>query len=549
MAKGYPEMTLRAVLIGYALGCVICMSVMTMGLRAGTTIVGSIPAAIIGMAIYMAIFKRSRILEVDIIQTACSSVDGVAAGVAFTVPALYVLGMEDFSLWPLVIASLLGGVGGVALIILLRRQLIEVDYLPFPSGIACATILKTPGTAIKKSYVMLGTAIVGVAITLMALPSINLIPQELDFANWLGLPEYFLFSLAVDTMLVGCGLIIGPYYGTFQFVFAMLGYWLIIPYAAGQGIIPGELGIGRTYITTPLGVGTMLGATIMSMALMAPGLSQGMKEIMHTRIRGGDEDVSGVWIIVSVIALFAGIVLLSQTQVSIYRALIAAAICVVWLFAGNAVVGIATGLTDTSPISGIALISAIFMVFCFGIDNIYAIVMISCLVCVAVGQGADMLTDLKTGYLVGANTRKQEVLKFFGPVLGSVISLLTLSVLAQTYGIGSEMLPAPQAGVLAGILGMIRGGEVPYALFLGGALLGGSITLTGLPGVLAGLGIYLPLSIPFATAIGGGIKGILDHVMGKEVVEEYTISAAAGLIVGAALTLVSYAIYTVVGAI
>jgi putative OPT family oligopeptide transporter len=530
------------------------MAVVCMGLRAGTTIVGSIPAAIIGMGIYMAVLKHSRIQEVNIVQTAGSAVSGVAAGIAFTVPALYILDIP-ICLWKLMVASALGGVCGVAFIIPLRRQLIEVDALAFPTGIACATILKTPGTAIKKCYVMIASALIGVGITLLCLPAIGVLPSELPFAEWIGLPNYFLFALSVSTMLVGVGLIIGPFYGTFQFIFAMLGYWVIIPFAVNRGIVPADIGIARSYIASPLGVGAMLGATIVGMVLMAPGLSQSIKELMRAKrkptVAIALEDVSGKWLVISAIAVLIGFATLALTEVSLPRALLAALISLVWIFAGGAIVAIATGLTDTSPISGIALISAILMVGCFTINNIYAIIMVACGVCVAVGQAADIMEDLKAGYLVGTEPRKQEILKFFGPVLGAVIGILTLGLLAGTYGIATgkvgEMFPAPQGAVLAGILQMIKGGEIPYLSFLGGALMGGAVSVAGLPGVLAGLGLYLPLPIPFAIAIGGWIKGGLDKKLGKERVEGYTIPVAAGLIVGEAMTYVGYGISVVVG--
>ncbi|HIH97403.1 MAG TPA: hypothetical protein HA346_00055 [Thermoplasmata archaeon] len=551
----YPELTWRAVIIGYAVGSIICMSVVCMGLRAGTTIVGSIPAAIIGMGLYMAILKRSRIQEVNIVQTAGSAVSGVAAGIAFTVPALYILGIP-LIMWKLVVVSALGGVCGVAFIIPLRRQLIEVDALSFPTGMACATILKTPGTAIKKCYVMIASALIGVGITLLCLPAIGVLPAELPIGEWLSVPGYFLFALSVSTMLIGVGLIIGPFYGTFQFIFAMLGYWVIIPFAVNRGIVPPDIGLARKYIASPLGVGAMLGATVVGMILMAPGLRQSIKEIMHIGKKPSNntvsEDVSGKWLIVSAIVVLIGFTAIALTETSLPRAMLAGVIAVVWIFAGGAIVAIATGLTDTSPISGIALISAILMVGCFTIQNVYAIIMVACGVCVAVGQSADIMEDLRAGYLVGTEPRKQEILKFFGPVLGAIIAILVLGVLAETYGIATgapgEMFPAPQGAVLAGILNMIKGGEIPYMSFLGGALLGGSISVAGFPGVLAGLGIYLPLPIPFAIAVGGWTKGILDKKVGKEKVEGYTIPIAAGLIVGEAMTYVGYGIIVTVGA-
>jgi putative OPT family oligopeptide transporter len=560
----YPELTKRGTIMGFAIGSVVCMAVVCMGLRAGTTIVGSIPATIIGMGIYMAIFKRSRIQEVNIVQTAGSAVSGVAAGIAFTVPALYILG-EPIHLAELIAASTLGGVCGVAFIIPLRRQLIEIDHLAFPTGMACATVLKSPGVATKKLMLMLLTIAVGACITIPTLPIFGtsaagepsfLIPSEIDFSEAIGLPEYVLFALSISTMLIGVGLIIGPFYATFQFIFAMLGYWLVIPFAVRQGITPPDLALARNYIASPLGVGAMLGATVVSMILMAPGLRQSMKELMRKtpRIEGNSrEDISGKWIILSAIAILIGFTILSLLYSSLPMAILAAVIAVVWIFAGGAIVAIATGLTDTSPISGIALISAILMVAVFGINNIFAIVMIACGVCVAVSQAADIMEDLRAGYLVGTEPRKQEILKFIGPVFGSIIGVLTLGLIAQTYGIATgvkgEMFPAPQGAVLASILGMIQGGEVPYLSFLGGAFIGGAISLAGFPGVLAGLGIYLPLSIPFTIAVGGWIKGGLNRIYGKEKIEEYTVPIAAGLIIGEAMTLIVFGIWVVATAV
>ena len=406
---------------------------------------------------------------------------------------------------------------------------------------------------------MIGTGIIGVIITLLTI--LGPIPEVLNFGGFLGLPDYFLFGMLVSTMLIGVGFLIGPFYGSFQLIAAVLGYWIVIPFAVSHGIIPAEitpdvtaalgheigiLALARNYIASPLGIGAMLGSTIISMLLMIPGLSQSIKELFHAE-RSKGEDVSGIWLIVSALALLVGVTILAFTSdVSLPRSILGAIIALIWIFMASAIVAVATGLTDTSPISGMALIAGILMVFVFGIDNIYAIIMIACTVCVAAGQAADVMEDLRAGYLVGTNPRRQEILKFPGPIIGAIVGVLTVVLLANTYGIGNETFPAPQASVFAGILNMIKGGEIPYLLFLGGGFLGAAVSLTGLPGVLIGLGIYLPFYIPFTVAVGGWLKGIGDRFYGKEKVEEYSIPSAAGLIIGEALTLIGYGIYTVV---
>jgi uncharacterized oligopeptide transporter (OPT) family protein len=200
-------------------------------------------------------------------------------------------------------------------------------------------------------------------------------------------------------------------------------------------------------------------------------------------------------------------------------------------------------MTDLSPMSGMALISVTLTMLLLD-HNVAASMVVGAAVCVAIGQGADMMQDLKTGFMVGAVPRKQQLVQLASTWLGALIALAAIEILwrggpqgSGGFGEGTP-LPAPQGGALMAMLEAIQSGQVPIDKYACGAALGAALGLAPFPGlgVLAGLAMYLPFAITLGYGIGCLLEMALQRRYGVEFCERKLVPFAAGLIVGEALT-------------
>jgi putative OPT family oligopeptide transporter len=215
----------------------------------------------------------------------------------------------------------------------------------------------------------------------------------------------------------------------------------------------------------------------------------------------------------------------------------------------------AIGRTNWSPLSGMTLIAVTILIFISsGLGDtkaaIVSAVMVGAAACVAMSQATDLMLDLKTGYLVGATPRQQQLGQFLGAWLGPIVVMALIFVLHEAYTLGSDKLPAPQGQALASMINGIVGGDVPVQKYLAGAGLGAllSIAQPGL-GITVGLGFYLPFAIVLTYSIGTLLRVVTDWKFGHKYAEDVGIPIAAGVIVGEALVGVSFAIYMIMGAV
>jgi len=176
-------------------------------------------------------------------------------------------------------------------------------------------------------------------------------------------------------------------------------------------------------------------------------------------------------------------------------------------------------------------------------DSIVAAIMVGAATCVAMSQATDLMLDLKTGYLVGATPRMQQMGQFMGAWLGPIVVIFVIFALNESYGLGSERLPAPQAQALASTIDGILGGDVPIEKYGAGAVLGGVLSaLIGGLGITVGLGFYLPFNIVLTYSLGTLARELTDRFKGETWGEQVGIPIAAGFIVGEALVGVGDAI-------
>jgi uncharacterized oligopeptide transporter (OPT) family protein len=255
----------------------------------------------------------------------------------------------------------------------------------------------------------------------------------------------------------------------------------------------------------------------------------------------------GIGTVVMVCIAFA-----SVPSMTLGRALTMALLGTLWVWVAGVVVSECVGRTNWSPLSGMTLIAVTILIVVArgGLDDaatITASMLVGAAICLAISQASDMMLDLKSGYLVGAIPRRQQLAQFVGAWLGPVIVIFLMILLNDQYEIGSDKLPAPQAQALASVTEGILNDNVPAYRYTAGAGLGLLLALSGLGGigVLIALGFYMPFQIALTYTIGNLMRVVSDKVMGVKFSHEIGIPIAAGLIVGEALVGVGNALIKV----
>ncbi len=562
--KPYPELTTTAVLVGYALGIIITISIGYACLILGFSIEGSELAAILGFGILRGILKRSSIVENNINQTIASAVNSASAGMMFSVPALFILGHTSFNAVLMVFACIAGGILGIAFIIPLRKQMIDYERLTYPGGVAVAAILKSPGAGVRKAWLLVsGLAISGTVHCL----SVYFDKTNLEIGKYLGMPEYMNAVWYVSLMTIGVGFIAGR--GGFCFIIGGFAcYWILAPLLDVVGIIPSAETIGaaestmpeylRKNMFRPVGIGMLIGGAITGIFLALPLIKsavQSMRTAAKSKVPHAKDEMPitllYIGIAAAVIVLFI-IAYFSVQKVGLLRASLMAVFGTVWIWIAGVILSECIGRTNWSPLSGMTLIAVtILVIIVSGLPDdtaIIASIIVGAATCVAMSQATDIMMDMKTGYLVGASPRMQGYAQFLGTWLGPIVVIITIFVLHKAYGMGSEKLPAPQAQALAGMIQGILGGDVPIQKYVAGAGLGALLSSTGIGGlgILVGLGFYLPFNIVLTYSIGTLLRIIVDRRKGKVFSEEVGIPVAAGFIVGEALVGVGFALYYVI---
>jgi putative OPT family oligopeptide transporter len=563
----YPELTVQAVLVGWVLGVLIAISIGYAALILGFSIEGSELAAILGFAILRGLLGRHSIVENNINQTVASAVNGASSGMMFSVPALFILGQTDFSAPLLVLGAIVGAIMGIAFIIPLRKQMIDFERLPYPGGIAVAAILKSPGAGMRKALLLVGGAVASGLLHLVVYQLGG--HHDLPLGPLVGLPDYMNGIWYLSLLTVGVGFLAGRG-GVFFIVGGYVAYWILAPLLAGLGALPAPAALEaagldsaadwlRLTLYRPLGIGMLIGGALAGIVLALPLIVSAVGS-MRAAARSGsalsqDElpirllafGVAGAFVVLLVMAA------LSTEHMGLGRGLAMAVLGTVWIWVAGVILSECIGRTNWSPLSGMTLIGVTLLIFVASglgdAEAIVASVMVGAAMCVAMSQATDLMLDLKTGYLVGASPRRQQIAQFLGAWLGPIVIMILIFVLHADAGLGSAALPAPQGQALASMIQSILGADVPVERYAAGAALGAVLSASGVGGlgILVGLGFYLPFNIVLTYTIGTVLRVLADRAKGTEWSEGVGIPIAAGLLVGEALVGVGFAISRVVG--
>lgn len=607
--KPYREITFASIFLGIIVGVALTVSFTYAGLKLGFTVPASMVAAMLGWGVLRKAIGTGSIVENNINQTIAAAINVSAAGVIFTVPVVYLMGtdrainapeviaaakaagisVEEYvrahpelqnvamnarMLWSIVGASVAGSMLGVVFIIPSRKQMIDLERLVFPSGVATAAILKASGSGPKRfRWLMIGIGISVMVAIFIGLP--NLMPslpwpalEDFDLGAKLRLPAYFAVLIALNGGLtsLGGGYITGKA-GLVLMVGATIAHWVITPLVVTQGWMPegvtNPAGWSYRYVARPLGVGMLLGGSIATVILTAPMLLAAISSIKKQRQAKQSaasaatitQEMSPKLLYVSTGLSFAVLIIggyLAAPDLNPVRLLIAAVVATVWMWLANIIVSIATGKTDNSPLSGMALITIVFIVTILGREGAMVALVMAVAVCVATGQGSDMMQDLKTGHLVGGIPRRMQLTQFAVAWIGPLVSILTLILLSKKFVFGNDPLTAPQGQAIKAALELfVPPGELTAAQamvaeavklrYVIGAAAGLLVTLGagGGMGVVLGLAMYLPMSVTLTYCIGCGIAWITEWKLGKDWVDDVGTPLAAGFLVGEGLSQVA----------
>jgi putative OPT family oligopeptide transporter len=531
--------------------------------------------------------RRTSIVENNINQTIASAVNGASSGIMFSVPALLILSQKsgfeslaNVNRTMLVLSAITGCIVGLCFVIPLRKQMIDFDRLPYPGGIAVATILKSPGAGVRKAMLLLGGMAVAAACQLVVLRYWGDPEKPLPVGQWAGFHPMLNISFFLSIMTIGVGYLSGK--GGFWFgAGGFLCYLVLSPLLAAMGqyqffqidprvlaIVqdPGEM---RGALYRPVGIGMLIGAAIGGIVAALPMIIGAVSSLRGASQRTGGEvakrDEMPIWLLYLMIAV--GSIFLcwmawtfSDGKVSLGRAALLTAIAVGWIWVAGVIVAECVGRTNWSPLSGMTLIAVTLLIVVLkgstdSLTTIRVSMLVGTAVCLAISQASDMMLDLKSGYLVGGIPRRQQIAQMIGTWLGPIIVVSLVFLLHESSirefgaegGLGSDKFSAPQGKALASMIDAIVSGNSPAYRYSAGAGLGLLLAVSGLGGigVLVGLGFYMSFSIVLTYSIGNLLRVFSDAVFGKRFGYEIGVPIAAGLIVGEALVNVGNAVIVI----
>ncbi|CAA9509008.1 MAG: oligopeptide transporter, OPT family [uncultured Segetibacter sp.] len=615
------EFTVRAIVMGCIMGCLFGAATVYLALKAGLTVSASIPIAVIAITLGRKFF-RTTILENNIIQTAGSASESIAAGVAFTLPGFLFLSMaadgssvgaQYFNYITILVLAIFGGLLGTLMMIPLRRSLIvkEHETLPYPEGTACAAVLKAGekgGEVSKTAFIGVGVALVYAFLQRI----FHVISEVPAYATGLR-NKYFpaaRISGEITPEYLGVGYIIGPRIAGVLVAGGVLSWMVLNPLLAtliqDQTIIAQQLvklgylkdvttagGSGnwdpvshtfsdtasalyRAYIRQ-VGAGAVAAGGFITLMKTIPTIISSFKEsvgsLKETKTAGTvlrtERDLSiklvlfgsiALVLLMAFIPMIPGDSILSKLLLGILVVIFGAFFVTV----SSRIVGIIG--SSNNPISGmtIATVMATCLVFIgigwSGKSYEPMVLVVGGMICIAAANAGATSQDLKTGYIVGATPKYQQIALFIGAIVSSIVIGLTVKILDSptvemtrqgiTHAIGSDKFPAPQATLMATLIKGILSFNLDWQFVFVGVALSVTMELCGIKSLSFAVGAYLPLSTTLPIFAGGAIRGIVDakKVKREGVTEDDDLGKgslfATGLVAGGALAGVAVALLT-----
>ena len=577
-----PELTVTSIIMGVLLAVIFGAANAYLGLRVGMTVSASIPAAVISMGVIRIIMRKNSILESNIVQTIGSAGESLAAGAIFTMPALFLWAEEGLcsmpSLVEITLIALCGGVLGVLFMVPLRNALIVKEHqtLLYPEGTACADVLlagEEGGANASTVFSGMGLA----AVFKFIVDGLKVIPADVSAAFKSFKGE---IGMEVYPALLGVGYIVGPKIASYMFVGSVFGWLVIIPliclFGPDTWLYPAEAGttiaqlyagggaaaIWSTYVKY-IGAGAIATGGIISLIKLLPLIVRTFSDSMKS-VKGGKntstartaQDLPMQFILVGIVAM----VVIIWAVPAIPVTLLGAALIVIFGFFFATVSSRMVGLVGSSnnPVSGMAIATLLIATMAIkgsgktGIDGMTAAIAIGSVICIIAAIAGDTSQDLKTGYLLGATPKKQQIGELIGVLASGLAIGGVLYLLNAAWGYGGAEVPAPQATLMKMIVEGIMGGNLPWNLVFVGVFLALGLEILRIPVMPFAIGLYLPIYLNATIMIGGVVRMVMDarkNVDEKTKEQQSTDGTlyCAGMIAGEGLVGILLAIFAVFG--
>lgn len=572
------EFTVTSIVVGILLAVVFGAANAYLGLRVGMTVSASIPAAVISMGIIRVVMKKDSVLESNMVQTIGSAGESLAAGAIFTLPALFLWANEGKSgvpsLWTITLIALVGGILGVLFMVPLRNALIvrEHGILPYPEGTACAEVLlagEEEGSSAKTVFAGMGLS----AFFKFIVDGLKVVPGVVE------IPIRFMrtvFAVQVYPALLSVGYICGVKIASYMFAGGLLGWFVLIPSIAIFGnstiLYPGVIPIEQMYAEGGAGVlwgsyiryigaGAVAAGGIVSLVKALPLIITTFRDAMRGLKNGKGEDncrtqreLDMRLVLGGIFVLMLAIWLLPSIPVSFVGALLIVLFGFFFATVSSRMVGLVG--SSNNPVSGMAIATLLFstlilkMTGSIGMEGMIGAIAIGSIICIIAAMAGDTSQDLKTGYILGATPRRQQIGELLGVVVSAFSIGAVLLLLNQAWGFGSEELAAPQATLMRMITEGVMGGNLPWGLIFIGIFTAIAIEILGIPVLPVAIGLYLPLELSSTIMLGGLLRWFVEkRTSDKEKNKEASggILFCSGLIAGEGLVGILLALLAVVG--
>jgi len=576
--KVTPELTVTSILMGVLLAVIFGAANAYLGLRVGMTVSASIPAAVIAMGVIRVLMRKNSILESNIVQTIGSAGESLAAGAIFTLPALFLWAsegiMEKPDLVEITLIALLGGLLGVFFMVPLRNALIVREHgtLPYPEGQACAEVMlagEEGGANASTVFAGMGFA----AFFKFIIDGLKLVPGEVSLEG-----TTKTYPGAVGTQIypavMSVGYICGPRISSYMFAGGLLSWVVLIPiiviFGSSLVLYPGTQTIGEifaaggasgiwgTYVRY-IGAGALAAGGIISLIKSLPLIVRTFRDAVKgfgggtgTSTLRTAQDINIKIVLFAILVLTLAVWLVPAIPVS----LVGAIIVVIFGFFFATVSSRMVGLVGSSnnPVSGMAIATLLIATLILkltgeaGASGMQAAIAIGSIICIVAAIAGDTSQDLKTGFLLGATPRKQQIGEIIGVVASAFAIGATLYLLDSAWGFGSEELGAPQATLMKMVIEGIMGGNLPWGLIFIGVSIAVVVEIIGIPVLPFAIGVYLPVQLNACIMVGGIIRLFFDK-MKDEKRKEKTVSNGilfcSGMIAGEGLVGILLAVLAV----
>lgn len=571
-----PEFTATSLIMGILLAIIFGAANAYLGLRVGMTVSASIPAAVISMGVIRVIMKKDSILESNMVQTIGSAGESLAAGAIFTLPVLFLWAedglMDTPGILTIGLIALCGGVLGVLFMVPLRNALIVKEHgvLPYPEGTACAEVLlagEEGGASAKTVFLGMGLA----ALFKFIVDGFKIIPGVITAPIKALKTE---FSAEVYPALIGVGYICGIKISSYMFAGGIIGWFVLIPAIitfGGETILyPGTDTISNMYATNGanaiwgsyiryIGAGAVATGGIISLIKSLPLIVRtfadaikGMRNGKSNSTLRTDRDLDMKLILGAILVMIVAIWLLPVIPVTFLGAIIIVVFGFFFATVSSRMVGLVG--SSNNPVSGMAIATLLVATIVLkasgdtGIHGMQGAIAIGSIICIVAAMAGDTSQDLKTGYILGATPKKQQI----GELIGTAVSAVTiggvLMLLNSAWKFGSEQLSAPQASLMKMIIEGVMDGNLPWALVFIGVFIALVIEILGIPVLPVAIGLYLPLELSSTIIIGGIIRWFADKKQTNKAKNEDAsggILFCSGMIAGEGLVGILLAIFAV----